>query len=73
MLGGRQHLPHRGWVTRQLVGDHHPWRGPSRREHTPQERFGSLLIAPLLDQDVQHHAMLVSSSPQPVTLALDLQ
>jgi hypothetical protein len=65
MLGGRQHLPHRGWVTRQLVGDHHPWRGPGRREHTPQERFGSLLITMLLDQNVQDHPVLVDRPPQP--------
>jgi len=38
-----------------------------------QEALSGYLIAPLLDQDVQHDSVLVNGSPQPVTFATDLQ
>ena len=42
-------------------------------KHTVQEALGSSLIAPLLDQDVQHNAVLIDGSPQPVAPSADLQ
>ena len=41
-------------------------------KHTVQEALGSSLIAPLLDQDVQHN-VLIDGSPQPVAPSADLQ
>src|SRR6266566_7242438 len=63
----------RGPIAGQLVGDHYPWLAPRRCEHTPQEPFGGVLIAPLLYQDVQHYAMFVDVPPQPMALSFDLQ
>ena len=38
-----------------------------------QKALGRRLIAPLLDEDVQHNAVLIDGPPQPVALAVDLE
>src|SRR5262249_32326134 len=65
--------PQRWRITPELVGDHYPWLLAGRLERAPQERFGRKLVTSLLNQDVQHHAVLVDRTPQPVALAFDLE
>jgi hypothetical protein len=74
MLGVRQHLSN-GWrVACELVRDHHPRLCAALAvKHSTQEALGSCLIAPLLNQDVQHDSVLIKGSPQPMALAADLQ
>jgi hypothetical protein len=38
-----------------------------------EQALGGLLVAPALDQDVEHDPILVDSSPQPVLLSPDPQ
>jgi len=42
-------------------------------EHTMQETLGGYLIAPVLNEDVEHDAVLINGSPQPVAFAADPQ
>jgi len=74
MLGVRQHLSN-GWrVACELVRDHHPRLCAALAvKHSTQEALGSCLLAPLLNQDVQHDAVLIDGSPEPVAFATDLQ
>src|SRR5712692_4375874 len=73
MLGAGQHSPQRRRITCELIGDHHSRLGPGRHQYPPQERFGRVLITPLLHQYVEDDAVLVDGTPQPVALAVDLQ
>jgi hypothetical protein len=74
MLTVRQCSANRRRVAGELVGDHHPRLRPVLTvEHTMQETFGGYLIASVLDQDVQHDAVLVNGSPQPVASAAYLE
>ena|SRR5216684_873424 len=45
----------------------------SCRQHTLQQCFGGMLIAPLLHQNVKDDAVFVDCSPEPVACALDLE
>src|SRR5437868_2290436 len=69
----RQHPSQSGCVACKLVGDHHPRLAARRLNHSAKERLGGMLIASLLDQDVQKHAMLIDGTPQPMTLASNLE
>src|SRR3954453_13483890 len=73
MFDRGHHLVFRGAVARQLVRDHYT-RGP----HLPlqklaQQALGGLLVAPALDEYVEHDPILVDGPPQPVLLAADHQ
>src|SRR5215469_16220584 len=54
-----QDSPEGRWVTRQLVGDHDSRLVANTLDDLAQEPFGSMLIPPRLDQDVEHDAVLV--------------
>src|SRR5689334_8932240 len=57
----------------QLVGDHDP-RGPALPlQQLAQQALGRLLVAPALDQHVEHHPVLVDRPPEIVGLAGDLE
>src|SRR3954465_2605554 len=73
VLDRSHHFRLRGAVAGQLVRDHDT-RGP----HLPlqqlaKQTLGGLLVAPALDQDVEHEAILVDRPPEPVLLAADHQ
>src|SRR5215469_1265366 len=54
------------WVTRQLVGDDDSRLVTNTVDDLAQKPFGGMLIPPRLDQDVEHDAVLIDDSPQPV-------
>jgi hypothetical protein len=64
MLGVWQRASN-GWrVAGQLVGDHDPRLGAALTvKHAMQEALSGYLIASVLDQDVQHDAVLINRSP----------
>jgi hypothetical protein len=73
VFGRGQHPLDGRHVAGELVGDNYPRRTASCCEDAAQERHGSLLIPPLLDQNVQHEPILIDCPPQPVLLSSDLQ
>src|SRR5690349_18874293 len=74
MLAVRQCSTNRGQVAGELIGDHHARLDATLTvKHAMQEALSGDLIAPLLDQDVQHDSVLVNGPPQPVAFAADLQ
>src|SRR3954451_13961131 len=73
MLDRGHHLTLRGAVARQLVRDHHT-RGPALLlEQLPEQAFGGPLVAPALNQNVEHDPILVDGPPEPMLLAADHQ
>ena len=73
MLDAGHHLALRGAVARQLVGDHHTRRTALALQELAQQAFCGPLVAPALDQNVEHDARLINGSPQPVRHAGDLE
>src|SRR5829696_3230102 len=80
MLDRGHHLTLRGAVARQLVRDHHtryaglPLQKLAQETlELAQETLGGLLVAPALDQNVEHDPILVDSPPEPVLLSPDHQ
>src|SRR5829696_6600395 len=71
MLDRGHHLTLRGAVAGQLVRDHDT-RGPALLlQQLAKQAFGGPLVAPALDQDVEHDPILVDSPPEPVLLSAD--
>src|SRR5919112_4675638 len=73
MLDRGHHLTLRSTVARQLVRDHDT-RGP----HLPLQKLakqtlGGLLVAPALDENVEHNPILVDGPPEPVLRSPDHQ
>ena len=66
-----QDSPHCRWVTRELVGDDDSRLVAKTVDDPAQKPFGGMLITPRLDQDVEHDAVLIDGSPQPVAMATD--
>src|SRR3954451_12428052 len=73
MLGVRQHAPDGRYVAGEFVGDHDTRLVLATSQHEAQKPFSCYLIAPLLNQNVEHSAVLVDGSPQPVALAANLE
>src|SRR5215207_8212743 len=65
------HLTLRGAVARQLVHDHHTRHAGLALQQLAKQAFGGPLVAPALDQDVEHDPILVDSPPEPVLLSAD--
>src|SRR4051795_6479614 len=73
MLDRGHDLTLRGPVAGQLVCDHHT-RGPALLlEQLAEQAFGGPLVAPALDQNVEHDPILIDGPPEPVLLAADYQ
>ena len=66
MLSVRQDPPNCWRVACQFVGGQHARFITGAVNNLTQEAFGCLLITPRLDEDVQHDAILIDGSPQPV-------
>lgn len=60
----------RGTVRPQLVRDDHPWLAPSFEEF-PEKAHRGRLVSVGLDQNVQHIAVGIDSSPEPMFASLD--
>ena len=71
MLDTGHDLSFCGTVAREFVRDHHPRRDALLPEQLSQQAFGRLCIAAALDQDVEHDAVLIDGSPEPMLLARD--
>src|SRR4051794_6157580 len=69
VLAPGHQLPLRGGIARQLVRDHDPRRPALALEELAEQALGRSLVAPALDEDVEHEAVLVDGPPQPVLLA----
>jgi hypothetical protein len=67
------HAPDRRHVAGEFVGDDHPWLVLAGVQHLAQKPFSRCLVAAFLNENVQHDAVLVDRSPQPVALAANLQ
>src|SRR3954454_7497679 len=73
MLDRRHHLRLRGAVAGQLVRDHDT-RGPALLiQQLAEQALGGPLVAPALDQDVEHDPILVDGPPEPVLRSPDHQ
>ena len=68
---GRHHGAAGGWVAEQLVGDHSSRDTALSFQQLAEESDGRPPIAPGLDQDVDHVAVLVHGTPQVLLPPLD--
>ena len=62
----------RGAVAAELVGDHHTRRPALPLQQLAQQALGGPLVAPALDQHIQHQPVLIHGTPQPVLHPGDL-
>lgn len=58
-------------IALQLVGNQHPRRAALFLQELFHQPLGRLLVAPALDENVEHHAMLINGAPKPVFPPLD--
>jgi hypothetical protein len=72
VLDTGHHLPLGGPVARELVGDHDPRRPALPLQQLAQQALRRPLVAPTLDQHVEHHPGLIHSTPEPVLNPADL-
>jgi hypothetical protein len=73
VLGSREYLPECGGIAGQLVGHDYPWLGMLPLHQPAQKRRSRLLVASLLEDHIEHHAVRVHCSPQVVGPASDPQ
>src|SRR3954469_23377358 len=73
MFDRGHHLVFRGAVARQLVRDHHTRHAGLPLQQLAKQTLGGLLVAPALDQNVEHDPILIDGPPEPVLLAADHQ
>ena len=66
MLDTGHHLSFGRAVAGQLVGDHDAWRPHLLFQQLAQQPLGRLLVASVLDEDIEHDPGLVDGAPQPV-------
>src|SRR5712692_6508258 len=59
-------------VAAKLVGDQTPWRTALPFQQLPEEAFGRTPIAPGLDEEVDHVAVLVDGPPEILLATLDI-
>src|SRR6266849_1682648 len=59
-------------VTAQLVRDQTPWRTAQSFQQLPEEAFGCMPIAPGLEEEVDHVAVLVDGPPEILLAPLDV-
>src|SRR3954451_9797745 len=73
MFDRGHHLILRGAVARQLVRDHHTRHAGLPLQQLAKQTLGGLLVAPALDQNVEHNPILVDRPPEPVLRSPDHQ
>ena len=67
---GKQMAP-RHAIAPQLIGHDHPWRILQTLQKSPEEAFGRLAIAPILNRNIEDNAMLIDGTPEIVLYSLD--
>jgi hypothetical protein len=68
-----EHLPLRGAIAVQLVGDNHPWDVLASAEALPAERLGCRLIPSALPQEIEPVTVLLHCPPQLMARPMDRQ
>ena len=71
MFDPRQHLPLRGTIALQFIGDDHAWDILAAFEELAEELLSGDLIAPSLHQDIEHVPIPVDGAPQIVPFTVD--
>src|SRR3954453_2305575 len=69
MLNRGHHLSLRSAIARQLVRDHHTRHAGLALQQLPEQALGGPLVAPALDENVEHNPILIDSPPEPVLLS----
>src|SRR5215217_7025407 len=64
VLDRGHHLAFRGTVAGELVGDPHTRHTGLALQQLPEQTLGGPLIAPALDQNVEHDPILVHRAPE---------
>ena len=64
MFHPRQHLPLRGTIALQLIGDDHAWDILAAFEELAEELLRGDRIAPSLHQDIEHVPVVVDGTPE---------
>src|SRR5262249_59189075 len=73
MFYSRQELALRRAVALELIRDDHPWHVLHPLEQLAKELLCRLLVAPLLDEDVQDVVVLIHRTPQVMALTVNRQ
>jgi hypothetical protein len=73
MFHARQDLAFRCSIALQFIGDDHAWNVLEPFEKLAKKAFCCVFVPPALDQNIQHVAVLINSSPQRVGFAIDFQ
>ena len=71
MLNAGRDLLLRSPIAGQLIGDHDARRPALPLQQLAEQALGGALITSALDEDVEHDAVLIDRTPQPVLLAGD--
>jgi hypothetical protein len=71
MLDLRKQLAFRHAVAPELVGHDHPRHIVQTLQQAPEETLGCFPVAAFLNQDVEHHAILIHGAPKIVLHTLD--
>jgi hypothetical protein len=69
VLDARRHLPLRGTIAFQSIGDDDPWDVVAALEERAEELLGRLLVTPALHQDGEPMAVLIHRPPEIVAFA----
>lgn len=72
MLHTWQHLPRRGPIAAQLVGDEHPWHIHAALEQLAKELLGGPLVSAAVDEDAEYLPVLVDGPAEKMCLPVDL-
>src|SRR4051794_14193248 len=72
MLDRGHHLCLRGAVAAELVGDDHTRHAGLALQQLPEQALGGPLVAPALDEYVEHEPVLIDGAPEPVLLTSNL-
>jgi hypothetical protein len=70
MFDTRQHLPFGHPRALQLIGDDHAWDITAAFQKLAEEFLRGVLLPPMLDQGIQHMAVLIHRPPEVVTFAM---
>src|ERR1700710_133534 len=71
VLGARKHLTLGDAIAAQLVGHNHPRFILQTRQQPFEEAFRCPAIAPGLNEDIEHNAILIDGTPEIMLHALD--
>src|SRR5215203_5005560 len=73
MLDARHDLPLCRTVATELISDHDTRRPALPLQQLAEQALGGALITPALDQHIEHDAVLIDRTPEPVLLAGDFE